>query len=60
MSKGVRIYVHRADRRPERYAYNSTVGIHELWRAKGVSRYLRILAVGCEEGAMTVHFERAQ
>lgn len=53
MSKGVRIYVHWSRNNVQRQCFNIEVGARQsnLWRA---DRF-RVIATGCEEGALTVH-----
>lgn len=64
MSKAIRIYYHFKPRgitqyliKPRRTCYNFHQGIDKVVKAVDASEHqiVRILAVGCEEGAMCIH-----
>ena len=51
MSKGVRVYLGK-----KRFCYNDTFGVRVIDGLTGFG--WKIKAIGCEEGAMTVHLEK--
>lgn len=53
LSKGVRIYYHQGDARAKA-AFNATVGLRKI---RLLNMFYRPLAIGTEDGAMTVHYK---
>lgn len=66
LSKGVRVYFHHTDGVRTRASFNNQLPSSKRWYklgygtslAAGYSMRFKVLAIGSEEGAMTIHIQR--